>query len=228
MPFKYDEIVPWGRNFDEYTRMFDLTERELKLKMLGCGDGPASFNVECNQAGGNVISMDPIYSMTREQIQKRIDETCKDVLNQTANNREKFVWKAIRSVEDLGRIRMGAMKMFLESFDRGNADGKYIPGSLPDLPFADNSFDMALSSHFLFLYTDNLTYDFHVQAISEMLRVAGEARIFPLLDFNANRSPYVESILKDFKDKDVEIRKVDYEFQVAGNEVLIIKNKAQT
>jgi hypothetical protein len=33
----------------------------------------------------------------------------------------------------------------------------------------------------------------------------------------------VEGILKDFQDKDVEIRKVDYEFQVGGNEVLIIK-----
>ena len=228
MPFKYDEIVPWGRNFDEYTRMFDLTTVDLKRKILGCGDGPASFNAECNRAGGNVISIDPIYSMTREQIQQRIDETCKDVLHQTADNREKFVWKAIKSVEDLGRIRMGAMRLFLDSFDRGKADGKYIPGGLPDLPFSDNIFDIALSSHFLFLYTDNLTYDFHVQAISEMLRVAGEARIFPLLDFNADHSPYVEGILKDFKDKDVEIRKVDYEFQVGGNEALIIKNKRET
>jgi hypothetical protein len=223
MTFKYDEIVPWGRNFDEYRRMFDLTKDDLNLKILGCGDGPASFNFECNQAGGHVISIDPIYSMTREQIQHRIDETCKDVLSQTAENRIKFVWNTIPSVEALGRIRMGAMKIFLESFNPGKASGKYIPGGLPDLPFADHAFDMALSSHLLFLYTDNLTYDFHVQAIAEMLRVAKEARIFPLLDFNANRSPYVEGILKDFQDKDVEIRKVDYEFQVGGNEVLMIR-----
>ncbi|MBA3027969.1 MAG: class I SAM-dependent methyltransferase [Desulfobacteraceae bacterium] len=225
MTFKYNEIVPWGRNFDEYKRMFNLTEDELKLKILGCGDGPASFNVECNQAGGNVISIDPVYNMTKEQIQQRIDETCMDVLSQTASNREKFVWNAIRSVEDLGRIRMGAMKIFLESYDRGKATKKYIPGGFPDLPFENHTFDLALSSHFLFLYTDNLTYDFHVQAMSEMLRVAKEARIFPLLDFNAKRSSYVEGILRDFKDRDIEIRKVDYEFQVGGNEVLIIRNK---
>ena len=223
MTFKYDEIVPWGRNMDEYQRMFDLTDEELKLKILGCGDGPASFNYECNQAGGNVISVDPIYGMTKAQIQQRINETYEDVLSQTANNQHKFVWESIKSVEHLGRIRMGAMNLFLESFDPVRAEKKYLPGSLPNLPFKDNVFDIALSSHFLFLYTDNLTFDFHVEAINEMLRVAKEARIFPILDFNAKKSPYVAGLLKEFQNRDVEIRKVDYEFQVGGNEVLILR-----
>ena len=66
MAFTYKDIVPWGRNFDEYIRMFDLNQSELKLKILGCGDGPASFNYECNKRGGNVVSVDPLYNMTKE------------------------------------------------------------------------------------------------------------------------------------------------------------------
>ncbi len=51
----------------------------------------------------------------------------------------------------------------------GKTQGKYIPGELPELPFEDQAFDIALSSHFLFLYTDNLTLEFHITAIYEML-----------------------------------------------------------
>jgi hypothetical protein len=224
MAFKYKNIVPWGRNFDEYKRMFDLNEDELKLKILGCGDGPASFNFECNRSGGNVTSVDPIYNFTKAEIQKRIDETYKDVLSQTEKNKEKFRWEKIKSVEELGRIRMEAMEQFLDSYNDGKINKKYIPGELPELPFADKKFDISLSSHFLFLYTDNLSYEFHVEAINEMLRVSNEARIFPLLDVNANKSSYVQKIILKFSGKEIEIRKVSYEFQNGGNELMIIKN----
>ena len=223
MSIKYEEIVPWGRNFDEYRRMFDLSDAELTQKILGCGDGPASFNFECNSRGGNVVSIDPIYNLTQEQIQRRIDETCKEVLRQTARNKEKFIWNTIKSVDELGRIRLDAMKIFMDSYEAGKRDKKYIPGELPHLPFVNKAFDLALSSHFLFLYTDNLSYAFHAEAINEMLRVAGEIRIFPLLDVNGVKSPYVQKILADFKTKTIEIRKVNYEFQREGNELLIIK-----
>ena len=44
--FTLDKVVPWGRSFDEYQRMFALTENDLGLKIVGCGDGPANFNAE--------------------------------------------------------------------------------------------------------------------------------------------------------------------------------------
>lgn len=224
MAIRYEEVMPWGRNFDEYCRMFDLTDSELKFNILGCGDGPASFNAICNTMGGNVTSIDPIYHFTEDEIRKRIKETYADVIRQTKNNRHKFVWNSIKSVEDLGRIRMKAMETFLETYEDGRKRKQYIPGALPDLPFEDNAFDLALCSHFLFLYTDNLSFDFHVNAIKEMLRVSKETRIFPVLDANANKSDYLPGILEIFSGKMPEIRMVNYEFQIGGNEVLIIKN----
>lgn len=224
MSIRYDDVKPWGRNFDEYCRMFDLTERELKLKILGCGDGPASFNVTCNRMGGNVTSVDPIYHFSRNDIKKRIDETYTDVINQTRENRHRFIWNRIKTVEDLGRIRMKAMETFLETYEEGRKKKQYISGMLPNLPFSDNDFDLTLCSHFLFLYTDNLSFAFHVKSIKEMLRVSKETRIFPILDANANKSAYLPRILDVFSDKHVEIRKVNYEFQIGGNEVLIIEN----
>ncbi len=227
MTFQYNNIVPWGRNFDEYVRMFDLQEHECRLKILGCGDGPASFNHECRQRGGRVVSVDPIYACSRAEIEQRIRDVFPDVLKQAESRKEKFVWTTIRSVEELGAVRMAAMTVFLNSYEEGKKDKRYIPASLPELPFADNSFDLALSSHFLFLYSENLSYEFHEQAVREMLRVAREARIFPLLDMEGRKSPYVDRLLTDFKDYDIEIRKVNYEFQAGGNEVFVVRKARQ-
>jgi len=220
---RYKDVVPWGRNFDEYVRMFDLSAADLKIRILGCGDGPASFNVECIQRGGCVTSVDPLYHFSRSEIERRIAETYEDVIGQTRAHQDKYIWDSIRSVDDLGRIRMDAMRRFLDSFEAGLLTKQYIPGELPFLPFPDGAFDLALSSHFLFLYTDNLTLDFHVASIHEMLRVAHEVRIFPLLDVNAQESKYVQDVVETFREYKPEISRVNYEFQRGGNQMLVLK-----
>jgi hypothetical protein len=42
--------------------MFSLGDRDLGLKILGCADGPASFNAEATQIGLQVVSCDPLYA----------------------------------------------------------------------------------------------------------------------------------------------------------------------
>lgn len=63
MPFSVDRVILWGRTFDEYQAMFDLSAADLRRRILGCGDGPASFNAELNSLGGDVVSIDPLYSI---------------------------------------------------------------------------------------------------------------------------------------------------------------------
>jgi SAM-dependent methyltransferase len=224
MALKYKSVVPWGRSFQEYTDMFALTEDDLNIRILGCGDGPAAFNSAMKQRGRRVVSVDPIYEFSAEEIEQRIKETYNDVISQTRSNRDKFIWTKIRDVDELGRIRMDSMKIFLRDYEEGRKEGRYVPGELPVLPFEDNSFDLALSSHFLFLYTDNLSYEFHVQSITEILRVAKEIRIFPLLDVNAARSSYADRVSEEFSAKGYSVseKKVDYEFQKGGNAMMKI------
>ncbi len=149
-----DRVVPWGRNLDEYTRMFALTEQDLARPILGCGDGPASFNAEVTERAGRVISCDPIYQFPAEDIEQRIAATYKIVLTQTEVRKDRFIWKEIPSVEALGQRRMAAMRRFLADYDAGRADGRYVAAELPSLPFADGAFDLAVCSHLLFLYTE--------------------------------------------------------------------------
>jgi hypothetical protein len=223
--FTLDQVVPWGRSFDEYQRMFALTEADLRLRILGCGDGPASFNAEATRRGFTVVSFDPIYRWNTAQIQERIAVTCDQILEQTRNNAAEFVWDSIRSVEELGEVRMAAMQGFLEDYEAGKAQGRYLESELPALPFADASFDLALSSHFLFLYTSQLGEAFHRSAIREMCRVAGEVKIFPLLALSGSRSPLVDPLVEDLRASgyDVSIEHVPYEFRRGANQMMRIR-----
>jgi hypothetical protein len=228
MPFKYEEAVPWGRSFEEYCRMFDLIVEDLGRTILGCADGPASFNAEMFAKGTRVISCDPIYQFTHEEIGRRIDATYATVIGQNRDNKDRFVWDVITSVEDLGRVRLAAMKKFLSDYERGRIQGRYVPAALPDLPFAGESFDLALCSHLLFFYGDHLSLEFHKDAVDELCRVAREIRIFPLLTYNTKPSLLVPPVLEHVEraGHTVSIRKVPYEFQRGGNMMLTIKTKA--
>lgn len=227
MAFKLDNVVPWGRSFDEYVRMFALTKDELALSILSCGDGPASFNSRMNKQGRKVVSCDPIYQFTAQELRSRIKETYDKVMAEAYKNQDNFVWDIIKSPEELGRARMEAMQEFLADYEKGKQEGRYLVESLPSLPFEDKVFDLALCSHFLFLYTEQLSLDFHKQAIKEMCRVAKEVRIFPLIDMDLNKSSYIPDICSELSKASftIEIQKVSYEFQRGGNEMMKICGK---
>jgi len=225
--FTLDQVVPWGRSFDEYCRMFDLTDDELQLRIVGCGDGPASFNAQATRRGARVVSCDPIYRLEIAQIRDRIAATYDTILDQTRRNAGEFVWNSIQSVEALGQIRMAAMEEFLNDYGPGRIEGRYVDAELPTLPFADASFVLALCSHFLFLYTSQLGEPFHRSAIREMARVAAEVRIFPLLALGGAPSPYVDTTIGELRDAgyDVSIEEVPYEFQRGGNRMMRVRRE---
>lgn len=225
--FTLSAVVPWGRSFDEYQRMFALGADDLRLAILGCGDGPASFNAEATRRGMRVTSCDPIYQFDAGQLRQRIDETAPGVLEQTRQNAHEFVWSSIPSIEALRDTRMAAMQAFLADFPTGKAEGRYIDAALPELPFADETFDLALSSHFLFLYTAQLGDDFHRRAIREMCRVAREVRIFPLVALGGAPSPLVDVAVRELMTDGftVSIDPVPYEFQRGANQMLRIRRR---
>ncbi len=217
-------IVPWGRNLSEYKAMGLYAELDKHKKILGCGDGPASVNVELTHMGIDIISIDPIYQFTKEQIQQRVQETSMFVSEQLRQNRDDFVWKDISSVDELISLRLNAMKEFLEDYETGKAQGRYQHQELPKLNFNDKEFDLAWSSHFLFLYSEHFDFAFHKKAILEMLRVAKEVRIFPLLDLKNKRSKHLDAVLQYLEENDYayEIIQSNYEFQKGTTEVLKI------
>jgi hypothetical protein len=224
MAFELKNTVPWGRNLDEYKSMFNLTDSDLDKRIISFGDGPASFNYEMTILGKSIVSIDPIYQFSKNDLRIRIKETKDIVIEQTKNNLQNFVWTKIKNINELEQIRLSAMENFLQDFENGKKESRYINHEMPNKTNFDNlTFDLALSSHFLILYSQ-LGLEFHISSLTEMLRVAKEIRIFPILNLDAKKSELLDNLIQHFeKDFILTIEKVDYEFQKNGNEMLTIK-----
>jgi hypothetical protein len=225
MAFELSTVVPWGRTLEEYKIMFALSEADLKKSIASFGEGPASFNAEMKKLNYNVVSFDPIYAFTKEQLIGRIQETKDIVMEQTRKNKDNFCWTTIKDLNELEKIRMDAMNNFILDFEEGLKENRYIPHELPNKTnFLEKHFDIGLSSHFLLLYS-KLGLDFHIKAINEMLRICKEIRIFPILDLDAKVSNLLEEIIKYYANSyDVSIIETNYEFQKNGNKMLLIQD----
>jgi len=221
-----DSVYPWGRSLAEYTAMFALSEEDLRLRIIACADGPASFNAEMTGRGARVVSCDPLYRFSVEQIRGRIEKTADLHIDRVRENSHLFVWSQIRSPDELRRRRLQAMENFLADFPDGLRAGRYLNQSLPNLQLTDGSFELALCSHFLFLYSHVFSMEFHLASILEMSRVAREVRVFPLLDMGAQPSIHLIPVLQALRDRglEAEVQKVPYEFQRGGNQMLRVRN----
>ncbi|MDE5738504.1 MAG: SAM-dependent methyltransferase, partial [Oscillospiraceae bacterium] len=145
MAFQLESVVPWGRNLNEYMLMFNLSKEDLSKKIAGFGDGPASFNYEATKKGYTITSFDPIYQFSKKQLQQRIQEVRAIVMQQMQENINNYIWTNIKNLEELETIGMSAMQLFLEDYECGKLEHRYICHTLPEqLPYENNIFVLCL------------------------------------------------------------------------------------
>ncbi|MEZ5904667.1 MAG: hypothetical protein R3C69_06035 [Geminicoccaceae bacterium] len=223
MAILLDQIIPLGRTMAEYVGMFGLTEADRHRTILGCGDGPAGFNAEWSAGGGRVVSVDPLYRHAAPAIRRRIDTH-------------------LRRHGSTAQRQPAALRLAQHSVDGGMAAHAPaghgpVPRRLrrPESPWPLrrrraagpafrrwHAFDLALCSHLLFLYSEQLSYAFHLAAMRELLRVAREVRVFPLLTLAMEPSPHLPPLSEALAGAGfgVAVERVPYEFQRGGNEML--------
>jgi hypothetical protein len=214
-------VVPWGRRLDEYRAFFALEECAGLGRVLDVGGGPSSFASEACAMGAEVIAVDPIYGLDADTIRDRFDATSRDIVAGLVRARHRFVWTRYGSPEALVAIRRGALERFLDDYAH-HRGSRYVRARLPSLPFADGAFSLALSSHLLFLYSDELDADVHLASMRELLRVAFEVRAFPLLDLDGNPSRHVAFVCEALEREGhvCEIVSVPFELQVGATRML--------
>jgi hypothetical protein len=225
MVMKLDKVVPFGRSLDEYIKMFNLSSEDLQQRILGVGDGPASFNAEGTAKGYKINSIDPIYQFDGAEIKQRFDAVVDNIIDQIIATPNNWVWSYHQNPQELKASRIKTLEIFLQDYQQGKQAGRYIAQELPNLDFANQTYDLALCSHFLFLYSAQCDRDFHVAAIQEMLRVSQEVRIFPLLTLMQETSPYLDFVMDKFSNLGYSptIVQVPYELQPGANQMLVIK-----
>lgn len=224
---KLDKVVPFGRSLDEYIKFFDLSSEDLQKRILAVGDGPASFNAEGTAKGYDITSIDPIYQFDGAGIKQRFDAVVDNIINQVIATPNNWVWSYHNNPQELKASRIKTTETFLADYQQGKQENRYQTQELPNLSFGDRSFDLALCSHFLFLYSQQCDRNFHIAAIQEMLRVSREVRIFPLLTLMQETSPHLKPVIEKFTNSgySVSIVKVPYELQPRADKMLVIKQE---
>jgi SAM-dependent methyltransferase len=208
------KVPPWGRSAAEYEAFFALADVPSSARVLDCGSGPASFAAEWNSQGRFVVAADPIYQQSGDAIAADFEPTAARMLEGTRKAHERFVWNHFKTPEDVVESRRNTLKRFLADFQNSDRTGRYVAARLPELPFPNDSFDLLLCSHMLFLYSDELSLDLHIASLREMLRVGREVRVFPLLDMEGRRSEHLDASMKAMESvARVELVPVPFEFR---------------
>lgn len=211
-----DRVVLLGRTFEEYRRYFLLDPEALRGKrVLDVAGGVSSFCAEANDRGILTTSFDPIYSMTPAEIEQRAVPDLDHVIA-SVRDLPTYRWTAYRNPEHVRDLRGAALNRFLPDFN--SHPGRYRAGELPALPFEDDAFDLTLVSYFLFVYQEQLSYEFHRDSLLELMRVTrGELRIYPTVTFEAEASLYLERLTQDPACQDFAFEQVQTDFEFLAN-----------
>ncbi|MBV7508650.1 SAM-dependent methyltransferase [Bacillus sp. sid0103] len=219
-----ERIVFIGRTFEEYFDMFSLSKEELEgKKILDCPAGACSFTAVGNKSGFDVKACDIAYYHSGEDLKNKGLQDIEHAMEHMQKAKSNYIWDYFKDVDGLRKHRLSALKECAN--DMMESSERYIPVTLPSLPFKDSEFDILLSAHFLFMYADRLDYQFHIKTLNELLRVTNEEiRIFPLVDLEGKRYEHLDKLIKYLADNGctVEEVKVPYEFQTNANSMLKI------
>ncbi|WP_420749961.1 methyltransferase domain-containing protein [Rhodococcus sp. O3] len=220
------EMLISSRSLHEYRAMFGLTDEDLSRRILDCPGGAAGFTGEVNDRGGDVTACDLAYFGHEAEELAAITAAETDRGNRYVRaHADEYDWTFFTDPDEHRRVRRHAVRKFAADIRRHPQ--RYVAGRLPSLPFADGSFDLVLSSHLLFSYSDRLDHTFHVDAIAELVRVArGEVRIFPLVTSGSSvLYPRLGELLTDLRGRDIagDVAEVDYRFQKGAHHMLVCR-----
>lgn len=202
---RFPRILSFGRTGDELLDVFTLRPAALEdLRVLDCPGGPGSLSSALRRHGAHPTAVDPGYALPPDELEACTLRDIAAVADQMAGD------EIFRPDFDQSRYlasRFKAYQQFVE--DRIAHPEDYIAASLPCLPFADQSFDLVLSSSLLFSYSpvadggllegEGLGLDWHCRALHELLRVtACELRVYPAHTQHGSKAvlhPYIEPML---------------------------------
>jgi len=224
MTLHLNEVIPIGRSLADYKAMFNLSKEDTNKKILDCASGPSSFNAEMASQGiKNITSVDPIYKLSKNEIKENFEKSFLNIEKQNNHKAKDRVWNYYKNPEELKKSRFKSTELFINDYDKGKKERRYLESKLPKLSsFKNSEFDLALCSHFLFLYSNLLSNKFHLDSIKELCRISKEVRIFPINTLANKTSPHLQKITNHFNNLGLTVtkEKVQYELQKNNNIML--------
>jgi hypothetical protein len=203
--FTVDGMQFFGREVGDYESMFGIEVARLRgLRVLDCPAGPGSFVAESRLAGADTVGVDPLYAEPTDALVAR---GRRDVHHTIERMRLKAAAFADIDLDAYAASKLRALDRFAADFPRGLAERRYVAASLPALPFPDRHFDLVLSAHLLFTYSDpahggilpdsTFSLEWHLRAAEELWRVCRtEVRLYPTTTRweRPSRHPWAEAV----------------------------------
>lgn len=153
-----DSVSARSINYSDYLDFFALSVEDQSARILDFLGGFSDFNQRISSSGGNVTSVDPIYSISQERLLEMLRYHHSFGMDNSPN-------------EDSLNERVTEFC---------NRD-RYLPFENLPLPFADYQFDLALVN--VTAINEIMGHQLSLLALlKELLRVSKEVRVFPLLD----------------------------------------------
>jgi SAM-dependent methyltransferase len=209
------------RSYEEYVKMFDLDNMQLLGKrVLDVSGGASSFTAEAVLKGILAEASDPLYMKSAEELGSHGKEEIKVSTAKLAGLLHLYNWDFYGTIERHQAGRERSLNLFLEDFTRADSAARYHTGSLPELPFKEESFSLVLCSHFLFLYEEQFDYAFHLAALRELLRVCkkgGEVRIYPLLNFRTEPYGRLDDLLRVLEERGAAVQLLESQLPFIPN-----------
>ncbi|MGH3753535.1 MAG: hypothetical protein ACRDRP_12705 [Pseudonocardiaceae bacterium] len=230
IPQSLGELAITPRPLDDYREMFLITDADLAAgPILDCPAGASPFGAQVRALGGTVISVDPAYSASRAEIIARARADVVRIAEWMAGHPDQFDLSRRGSVDSEVRKWEAAIDEFAADY---RADGeRYVTAALPDLPFPDGHFRLALSSYLVFVYPEHFDFDWHVNGLLELIRVThGEVRVFPLVDTAARPYPRLDDVRSVLAGHGVqtEIQITTCAFSDGGDQLLVCRRNPAT
>ena len=212
----------WGLSYQNVVDMFALDTHDLGKRILDCMGAPSSFNPLAHEKKQQVVSCSDTYGSSKAELQIKMNEALRQTMMIIEENPDRFVNDAIGTPKKYEAKLKDNLKIFMRDYTDGVKQRRYLPESLPSLDYANCEFGLAICRHFLFVRNENFSVEFHLKSIKEMCRVAGEVRIFPLLNADGHVSDKLPLVMQALQEDgyDVEVRKVHYELQKSANAML--------
>ena len=217
-----ERTVLWGHHLEEYRDMFDLQESSFSMRFLEFQCGPSAFQYDLRGRSAHLVSYDDWFCLDKKAISGQIEESFETRLVQISAQPQSFNFSRYGGLEALVAYRREGVAHFLQDYDLGHAEGRYLPAATKTLAFEPFFFDYALSAHHFFSSIVPQTVEYHLTLLKELARVAKEVRIFPLVDANGVPSPLLGPVILALQQQHfgVEVREVSYQVQPKGNAML--------
>jgi hypothetical protein len=211
----------WIYNLADYRQIFGFIDTELPKKVLDYPAGISSVNAELYAQGKRIVSCDPAYHFSTQQMQQHAQQILQHNIQHLQQHQN--ILSNNQAIDEIIQRWRHSTEVFLADYATGKQQGRYRIIELPPAPEPDGAFELLFCTDLLFNSSVRALYS-PQNLINALIGLATDVRIFPLSDEKNVIAGELGPILLAFQQQNfgVEIRAVNSSQRRDANAMLRI------